>query len=89
MEHIFLRCEEKFSRSQMQKPEQNTRFSALKYFFQIFSAAEELGKRLDLLYVQKKVRISDQVMEPTSVPQTAIFVYFIGAHVSGIWVLGK
>ena len=38
MEHIFLRCEEKFSRSQMQKPEQNTRFSALKYseyFFQI------------------------------------------------------
>ena len=35
MEHIFLRCEEKFSRSQMKKPEQNTRFSALKYFFQI------------------------------------------------------
>jgi len=29
------------------------------------------------------------VMKPTSFPQTAIFVYFIGAHVSGIWVLGK
>ena len=39
--------------------------------------------------MQKKVRISDQVMKPTSFPQTAIFVYFIGAHVSGIWVLGK
>ena len=81
MEHIF-------SRSQMQKPEQNTRFSALKYFSKFPSAAEELGKRLDLLYLQKKV-ISDQAMKPTSFPQTAIFVYFIGAHVSGIWVLAK
>ena len=28
-------------------------------------------------------------MKTTSFTQAAIFVYFTGAHVSGIWVLGK
>jgi len=46
-------------------------------------------KRPGIAICTKKLRKSDQEMKTTSITQAAIFVYFIGAHVSGIWVLGK
>jgi len=46
-------------------------------------------KRPGIAICTKKLPKSDQEMKTTSITQAAIFVYFIGAHVSGIWVLGK
>ena len=50
----FLAVRRKVLPLTMQKSKKNTRFFALKYLSKFLSAAEELGKRLDLLDVQKK-----------------------------------
>jgi len=87
--YIFLRCEGKTFPLTNAKARAKHSFSALKTLNQFLYVTEKLEKHLELPYVPKRLRISDQAIKTTSFTQAAIFVYFTGGHVSGIWVLGK
>ena len=80
--YIFLRCEGKIFLLTNAKARAKHSFSALKYLKPISLRHREVRKA-------PGIAICDQAMKTTSFTQAAIFVYFTGAHVSGIWVLGK
>ena len=86
---IFLRCEGKIFLLTNAKARAKHSFFALKNLKPISLRHREVRKAPGIAICTKKVRISDQAMKTTSFTQAAIFVYFTGAHVSGIWVLEK